>query len=93
MGTGNRVLDGGPDPPWEGAILRAGKKRPIVKYRDTLVICAKTAEPIEMPFGLWAQMGPRNRVRWGPAVLRDVAMATSFGMQFAIIGFLTFDGL
>ena len=27
---------------------------PIVKYRDTTVICAKTAEPIEMPFGLWA---------------------------------------
>jgi len=22
-----------------------------------MVICAKTAEPIEMPFGLWAQMG------------------------------------
>jgi len=32
---GNHVLDGGPDPPWEGAILR-GKGRPIVKYRDTL---------------------------------------------------------
>ena len=32
-----------------------------------------------LPFGLWAQMGPRNRVRWGPAVLRDVAMATNFG--------------
>ena len=26
--------------------------RPIVKYRDTVVICAKTAEPIKMPFGL-----------------------------------------
>jgi len=25
----------GPDPPWEGAILK-GKGRPIVKYRDTL---------------------------------------------------------
>jgi len=25
-------------------------------------ICAKTAEPIEMPFGLWAQMGHRNHV-------------------------------
>ena len=35
----------GPDPPWEGAIL-SGKGRPIVKYRDTAVICAKTAEPI-----------------------------------------------
>jgi len=27
-----------------------GKGRPIVKYRDTAVICAKTAEPIEMLF-------------------------------------------
>jgi len=23
-------------------------------------------ELIEMPFRLWARMGPRNRVRWGP---------------------------
>jgi len=27
-----------------------------------MVICAKTAEPIEMPFGLWTRMGPVNRV-------------------------------
>ena len=31
----NHVLDGGPDPPWEGTILR-GKGHPIVKHRDTL---------------------------------------------------------
>jgi len=45
--------------------------RPIVTDRlawsvgqsVTLVSPAKTAEPIEMPFGLWAWMGPRNRVR------------------------------
>ena len=36
VGPGNHVLDGDPDPPWEGAILRGGKGRPIVKYRDTL---------------------------------------------------------
>jgi len=53
----------GPDPPREGAILR-GKGRPIVKYRDA-VICAKMAEPIDIPFGLWARMGPRNRVLHG----------------------------
>ena len=35
MGPRNHVLDGGPDPPWEGAIFR-GKGRSIVKYRDTL---------------------------------------------------------
>ena len=53
------------------------------------VVCAKTAEPIGMLFGLWAQMGRRNHVLdWGPQVLRDVAMATNFGMQFAITGFV-----
>jgi len=37
--------------------------RPIVKYRSTLrSICAKTAEPIGMPFGLWARVGCRNHV-------------------------------
>jgi len=40
----------------------------------------KTAEPIEMPFGLWAPIGPRNHVLDGsPEVLRDVATATNFG--------------
>ena len=44
-----------------------------------MVICAKTAEPIEMPLWLWARMGPRNHVLDGcPEVLRDVAMATNF---------------
>jgi len=35
VGPMNHVLDGDPDPPWEGAVLR-GKGRPITKYRDTL---------------------------------------------------------
>jgi len=49
--------------------------------------CAKTAEPIEIPFGFWAWIGPRNHVLDGsPQVLRDVAMATNFGPQFAITG-------
>ena len=39
-----------------------GKGALIVKYRDTAVICAKTAEWIERPFGLWARIGPRNHV-------------------------------
>ena len=48
------------------------------------VICA-TAEPTEMPFGLLARMGRRNHVLdGGPAVLRDVAMATNFGTKIAI---------
>ena len=49
------------------------------------VICAKTDEQIEIPFGLWARMGHRNRVLdGGPTVLRDVAMATNFGTKIAI---------
>ena len=50
---------------------------------------AKTAEPIEMPFGLRAQMGCRNHVLdGGPKVLKDVAMATHFGTKIAITGFM-----
>ena len=46
---------------------------------------AKTAAPIEMPSGLWAQMDRRNHVLDGcPEVLSDVAMATNFGTQIAI---------
>jgi len=53
---------------------------------------AKTAEPIEMPFGFWVRMGRRNRMLdGGPAVLRDVAMATSFGTQFAVTGFVGYN--
>jgi len=35
MGPRNHVLDGGPDSPWEGAIL-TGEGQPIAKYRDAL---------------------------------------------------------
>ena len=57
-----------------------------------MVPCAKTAEPIEMPFGLWAWMGRRNHaLGGGPAVLRDFAMATNFGTQFATTGFLCYN--
>ena len=46
------------------------------------------AELIEMPFGLWARKGPSHHVLDGsPEMLKDVAMATNFGMQFAITGF------
>ena len=57
-----------------------------------MVICAKTAEPIEMPFGLWARMGRRNHVLDGdPAALRDVAMATNLVTQFAITEFVGYN--
>ena len=38
---------------------------PLLSIENSTVICAKTAEPIGMPFGLWAQMGRRNRAGWG----------------------------
>jgi len=39
-------------------------------------------------------MSPRNHLLDGsPEVLSGVAMATNFRMQFAIPGFLAFDGL
>jgi len=83
----------GPDPPWEGVILR-GKGHHIVMYRDTAVICARTGEPIEMPFGLGARIGRRYHVLdGGPAVLRDVAMATNFGTKIAINWLCVNDGI
>jgi len=45
-----------------------------------------------MPFGLWARMGSRNHgLDGGPAMLMDVAMATNFETQFAIIGFVGYN--
>jgi len=58
-----------------------------------VVICAKTAEPIEMLFGLWARMGRRNHVLdGGPQVLRDFAMATNFVAKIAIKWLCVNDG-
>jgi len=45
-----------------------------------------------MPFGLQAWMDPGNHVLdGGPAVLRDIAMETNFGRQFAINGFVGYN--
>jgi len=54
-------VDGIQISPWEGAIL--GKRDGPLKSIWTL--CgepAKTAEPFEMPFGLWTRVGLRNYV-------------------------------
>jgi len=64
MGPGNYVLDGRPDHPI-GMGNFEGVRRPIVKYRDTVMSCAKMAEPIEMPFGIWTREGPRKHVLGG----------------------------
>ena len=58
-------------------------------YRPSRVVClslvvspAKTAEPIEMSFGLWTRMGPRNHVLdgdpdswWKGVILREEGAA------------------
>jgi len=70
-----------------------GKGRPIAKYRDTVVIYAKTAEQIEMLFRLWACMGCRNHVRWGSSSrgAEGRCHGTNFGTQFAITGFVGYN--
>ena len=58
VGPGNHVLDGVHIPVGRGNF--EGKGWPIVKYRDTAVICAKTAEPMVMPCVLCARTVPMN---------------------------------
>jgi len=61
VGSRNHVLDGGPDPPWEGALL--GERGALCKVYGLFALnCAKTAEPIEMPFGMLTWVDPRNHV-------------------------------
>jgi len=54
----NHVLDGGQISLSEGAILR-GKACPDMPICLTTldVNCAKMAEPIEMPYGVWTPVG------------------------------------
>ena len=35
---------------------------PLQSIGHSTIVCAKTAEPIGMPFGLWVRMGRRNHV-------------------------------
>jgi len=53
-----------------------GKRgRPVVKYSDS-VSCAKTAEPIEMLFGIWTRVGLGNHVLCGGAHWRHLENTT-----------------
>jgi len=58
-GSKNHILDGVQIPHGKEQFC-GGKGHQIVKYRDTLQSRAKMAEPIEMSFVLWDQMGRRN---------------------------------
>jgi len=55
VGLWKHVLDGGPDPPWGGENFWGGEWASHCK-----VICAKMAERIWMPFGLWVPILLRN---------------------------------
>jgi len=47
----------------------------VVCLSVTVVRPAKTDEPIEMPVGSWARVGPRNHVLdWGPDPLMGMAI-------------------
>ena len=87
------MLDGGPDPPMASVNFEGGKGASHCKlWGHSAVICAKTAEPIEMQFRLWTGMGCWNHVLdESPEVLRDVATATNFGTQFAVTGFAGYN--
>ena len=45
--------------------FKGEKGRPVVKYSDSAVSCAKTAEPIEMPNALCTRVDPRKHVLGG----------------------------
>ena len=55
------MLDGVQIPLREGAILRGKGMPPHLRWHSA-VGCAKMAEPIEMLFGLWSQVGRRKHV-------------------------------
>ena len=49
---------GGPDPPWEGAIL-VNRGTHCKVQSLSAVSCAKTAKPIHLPFRVWTRVGRR----------------------------------
>jgi len=70
VGPGNHVLDRIQIPHMKGQFSEGKGASHCKVYGHCMVICAKTTEPIEMPFGLWARMGLRNRVLDGVHIPR-----------------------
>ena len=58
VGPGHHVLDGVQIPTMGRGNFEGERGDSLYSIGHSVVICAKTAEPIEMPFG----MGPRNHV-------------------------------
>jgi len=71
--------------------LLSEKGRPIVQYRTlyTVSCSAKTAEPIDMPFEMWTQVGPRKHVLDGGAHWRHLANTTEPSMCGGDAAFLS----
>jgi len=62
VGPRKHVLDGGQYPNFQGE-----RYNPFVNYREgtfcsSAMSCAKTAEPIEMMFGMWIRIGPSKHM-------------------------------
>jgi len=69
VGSSNRVLDAVQIATVKGQFWGI-KERSIVKYRDSAMSRAKTAEPIEVPFGLLTRLGPEEAcIRLGSTLL------------------------
>jgi len=59
MGPRNYALDGGPGPHAKGVILK-WKGPDQCKVQGLCVTYAKTAKPIEMPYGVWTKWAKRR---------------------------------
>jgi len=60
--------------------FKGGKRQPVPKYSSYAVSCTKMAEAIEMPFGIWTQVGPRKHVLHGGAYWHHLANAIELSM-------------
>jgi len=76
------VLDGVEIPMQGGNFEGWGKRQPIAKYRDRLcaVSCAKTAEPIDMSFGMCTRVCSGKHMFDGGAHWRNLANRTESSM-------------
>ena len=54
-----------------GGVILRGKVRPIVRHELYPMSCAKTAEAIEMSFGMQSRVNPRNHVLDGVQIPRE----------------------
>ena len=73
----NHVLNGSPDPRYEGPVLR-GKGRPVVKY---VTFCRQLRKNgYRDTVGVWTRVGPKKHVLDEGADLRHLANATEPSM-------------